>query len=107
MYLIKPDLTDDALEAVVTKVNGSISENDGNILKSQRWSKRYLAYPVKDYKEGYYVILRFMGYNSTLTALEYVLRFSPEILRSLVLVCEPNKRLLRATAKHNRKEAKK
>lgn len=107
MYLIKPDLTDEALEAIVAKVNDAINNNDGSIVKSQRWSKRYLAYPVNDYKEGYYVILRFMGLNSTLSALDYVLRFSPEIIRSMVLVCQPNKRLLRATAKHSKKEAKK
>jgi small subunit ribosomal protein S6 len=107
MYLIRPDVEEDLLNSIVEKVGTSISENEGEIMKTARWSKRYLAYPINDYKEGYYVIVRFMGNNKSLTALDYILRFTPEIMRSLVTFCKVDKRQLRARARRERREVKK
>jgi small subunit ribosomal protein S6 len=50
-----------------------------------RWNKRYLAYPIKNYTEGFYVIYRWFSTPQFLTDLNYHLRYSDGCLRHLIL----------------------
>ncbi len=54
-------------------------------MRVDRWNKRYLAYPVKKYTEGFYVIYRWLSTKEVLADLEYHLRYSEDCLRHLVL----------------------
>ena len=88
MCILRPDLEEDALNADVAKIEETVTGSEGNVLKVDKWSKRPLAYEIKDYKEGFYVIFRVKGEKRLLKDLNYALKFHPDVIRYGVLAYE-------------------
>lgn len=85
MYVITPELEDEAMKGIVEKYSGIISANGGEIEKVDEWGRRRLAYPI-DYKnEGYYVLTTFQGNPELPRELERNLNNDESILRFLVV----------------------
>ena len=85
MYVITPELEDEAFKGVIEKYSGIITANGGEIQTVDEWGKRRLAYPI-DYKtEGYYVLTTFEGGSELPKELERNLNNDENILRFLVV----------------------
>ena len=74
LYLINPNLGEEEYRDVVSKFNGLVEKNNGVIIKVHEWGKRSLAYSVKKYDKGYYVLLQYCGDPGTTKELERDLR---------------------------------
>lgn len=84
MYIIRPDVDQEAVQAVTEKFQGIIA-NGGEILKAEAPKKQRLAYEIKKYREGTYVLVHFSAPASVVTELERVLKISDEIIRHIVV----------------------
>ncbi|MCL4215852.1 MAG: 30S ribosomal protein S6 [Candidatus Hydrogenedentes bacterium] len=85
IYIIRPDLEEDATQAVCDAVEKLITGNGGKILVTEPWGKRKLAYPVKKFSEGFYVLLRIEVDETVIKKLEHHYRLDESIIRFLVV----------------------
>ena len=85
IYVVKPELPDDALSALNEKVAGIIEKNDGTMLIVDDWGKRKLAYPIQKNSKGHYVYINFAGPSSLIAELERNLRIEDNLLRFLTV----------------------
>ncbi|HOB08311.1 MAG: 30S ribosomal protein S6 [Limnochordia bacterium] len=85
MLLLNPELEEEALEAVIQKTTDIVTSRNGEIENIDRWGKRKLAYEVKDYTEGFYVVIRFKADNEATTEVDRVLKITEEVLRFLLV----------------------
>lgn len=85
VYIIAPDKTDDQLQAIVEKYTNLISNQGGSVERTDIWERRRLAYEIKGYTEGIYVVTHFRGLPSVETELKRVFRISEDTLRSIVV----------------------
>lgn len=85
VFIIRPDLDDEATEAVIEKVRSMIENNGGEIAKIDKWGKRRLAYEIKDLREGYYVVLNFKGESAVAAELDRVLKITDPVLRHMIV----------------------
>ena len=84
LYLITPELDEEAYKAVLDKFAGIITDNGGEIVKQDEWGKRKLAYAI-DYKtEGYYVLVNFNAAPAFPAELERNFRNDERIMRYMV-----------------------
>jgi len=83
--LFKPDLEPEQLDAEVEAVKEMIEERGGRVARVDRWSKRFLAYEIQGYREGFYVIYRWLSTKHLLPDLSYHLKYHDTSLRHLVL----------------------
>ena len=90
LFVIDPDLTEEATSALVEKFTKLISDN-GEIESVDEWGKRRLAYPINDKPEGYYVLVNFKSDASLPSELERIFGITEGILRSIVIRHEENK----------------
>ena len=59
LYIVTPELEDEAIKAVIEKFSGIIAANGGEVEQVDEWGRKKLAYPI-DYKtDGYYVLVDF------------------------------------------------
>lgn len=58
MYIIRPDIEQEAVQAAVEKFQGIIS-NGGEITKHDVQGKRRLAYEIKKHRDGVFVLVNF------------------------------------------------
>ena len=59
IFILKPDLPDEEIDAAVEQVQSTLTEGGANIDKTDRWGKRRLAYMIKNCREGYYVLIQY------------------------------------------------
>ena len=52
MYIVRPDLDEDALRAAARSVRGLIEAQGGEVVKTTLWGKRRLAYEVNRLRDG-------------------------------------------------------
>jgi len=61
LYIINPDLSDDDYRDVVVKFNNLVEKKKGVLIKVDEWGKKTLAYQVKKFNKGTYVLLQYCG----------------------------------------------
>lgn len=61
LYIINPDLPDDDYRGVVTKFTDLVGKNKGVVTKVDEWGIKTLAYEVKKFNKGSYVLLQYCG----------------------------------------------
>ena len=81
LYLINPNLANDDYKEVVTKFNDLIEAKKGVVTKTDEWGKKSLAYPVKKFDKGFYVLLQYCGEAAIADDLQRGLRLDDRILK--------------------------
>lgn len=85
LYVVTPELEEEAYRAVLDKFAGIISANGGVVENCDEWGKKKLAYPI-DYKtEGYYVLVNFEAAPEFPKELERNFKIDENIMRYMVV----------------------
>ncbi len=85
IFFLRPDLDDEKTAEVVEKFKGIVESYGGEIKKLDKWGKRRLAYEVKDFREGYYVVLEVKGDPKLAAELDRVFKITDEVLRHMII----------------------
>ena len=85
MYILKPDLEEEARKALIEKFSALVTENGGKIEKIDEWGQKKLAYEIDYIKEGYYVLMTFEAAPEFPTELERNYNISDSVLRFNVI----------------------
>ncbi len=88
VYIVQPDLEDEAFAEVVDRVDGWIKEAGGEVEKTDLWGKKRLAYPIRKLNEGQYVLLHATFPPEFCTTLERNFRFLEPVIRFLIIAKE-------------------
>ena len=83
LYIIRPDLEEEAVKAAVDKFSEVITANGGTDLKVDVWGKRRLAYEIKKFNEGYCVLMNFNSEAHAVKELERLMKISDDVIRFL------------------------
>ena len=84
LYIIKPEVAEDAIDAVIEKFNDVLTKECATIAKTDKWGKRKLAYEIdKKYREGFYVLVTFNGPSAAVDECERLMKIDDRILRQL------------------------
>ena len=73
MYIIRPEVAEDARKALIEEVNAIFTSNASTVENVDEWGLRELAYEIKGCHKGYYVLL---NVNATPEAIDEFTRVS-------------------------------
>ena len=90
LFVIDPDLSEEATKAMIEKFTKLIADN-GEVESVDEWGKRRLAYPINEKPEGYYVLVNFKSEPSLPSELERIFGITEGIMRSIVVRHEDKK----------------
>ncbi len=85
VLIISPEVEGEKFDAVIDNVSQFITGKGGIISDVERWGKRRLAYTIRHFEEGSYVLARFKLKPTLSKELEANLRISEEVLRHLLI----------------------
>ena len=85
IYIINPNLDTESLSEVVDKFSDIITKLKGYVVKIRQWGKRKLAYEVKQFDKGYYVVCDFCGDPVTVNELERNLKLDDRVLQYITV----------------------
>lgn len=85
MVILKPLLPDDARKAFHKSVMDLCLKLDGKVEDTDIWGKRYLAYKISVYQEGYYILYTIALPSSSLKEFKRQMDLKQEIIRYLLV----------------------
>ncbi|MDP2729773.1 MAG: 30S ribosomal protein S6 [Dehalococcoidales bacterium] len=85
VVVISPEVAGENLEAAIDNVTRLIIGKGGIVSDTERWGQRKLAYPIRHFMEGSYVLFKLRLSPSAGKEVEASLRVSQEVLRHLLI----------------------
>jgi small subunit ribosomal protein S6 len=106
LYVVRPDLAEEDLAKIQQKLNDAIAAHEGEIIKSDKWGQRELAYEIQDHKRGIYHILISKALPGVVADLEKHLRFyNNDVLRFMTVAITEDAANREKAAPENKEEA--
>ena len=87
-FVVRPDVEDATLTALLDKIKGLITAAGGQGLQLESWGRRTLAFPIKKITEGQYFFIRVQLSPQAIRELERNLQLTEQILRFLFVRVE-------------------
>ena len=88
VVIISPDVPEEEVPTTIDKLSQFITGRGGEIADVNRWGRRKLAYPIRRYTEGDYVLTQFKLDPTQVADLEASLELAEEVIRHLVVRIE-------------------
>jgi small subunit ribosomal protein S6 len=87
MAVLAPDIAEEAMPGELERITGYITTGGGEVTElvtTSPWGRRRLAYPIRDYRDGFYALYNFSTEPEQIDELERELRLNNQVIRSLV-----------------------
>jgi len=81
VFVAAPTLTSEELDGFIKHIQTVVASKNGKVVKVDNWGKKSLAYKIKRFREGYYVVLSIEGDGSAIAELERRFRVTDYIIR--------------------------
>lgn len=82
--LIQPDLDENAVNGVIDRVKGWVTDAGGSVDKVDLWGKRRMAYVIRKQRESNYVLFNVTLAPTSTSALEQNLRYTETVIRHML-----------------------
>ncbi len=94
MFILRPDLADEEVERVISTVDNQVTSAGGTVRNVERMGKRRLAYKVRKFQDGMYMLFVVEGPGAIIREVERRLRVTEPVIKFIsVRVDEEQKRL--------------
>jgi small subunit ribosomal protein S6 len=99
MFIVRPDMTDEDLDKLISTLQSVVPPSGGTVQKVEKMGKRRLAYTVRRFHDGIYVLMVIEGGGVVMHELERRLRVTEPVIKFLtVRIDEEQKRLAKIKA---------
>ena len=85
MYIIRPNIEEEARKEVVEKFDNILTSNGATIEKTEELGSKRLAYEINDFRDGYYVLINFEGNEDAVNEFDRQAKFSEDIIRHIAI----------------------
>ncbi len=86
MVILNPHLNADEAESLNESILQQLRDNGGEIIKTDPWGKRMLAYPINKMNDAYYFVNYFKLDSLAVKALKRLYNINENILRHMFVV---------------------
>jgi small subunit ribosomal protein S6 len=94
MFIVRPDMTDEDLDKLIATLSSVVPASGGAVKSVEKMGKRRLAYMVRRFHDGVYVLMTVEGNGAVMHELERRLRVTEPVIKFLtVRIDEEQKRL--------------
>jgi small subunit ribosomal protein S6 len=83
MIITKPDIPESELSKMISKWEGLMTSEGGQIIKKESWGVKKLAYPIKKSSRGSYLVYDAAATQANMVELDRLLGLDENVLRSM------------------------
>ncbi len=85
VFILTPVLSDEQMKEAVKKYEGYLKKNSAEIVHSENWGMRKLAYPIQKKSTGFYQLFEYKAEGSMIADLEVQFKRDERVLRFLTV----------------------
>jgi small subunit ribosomal protein S6 len=97
VYILSPDATEQEIADLHTQVESIIARYQGELVKTENWGRRKLAFRIGKHREGTYVLEVFKGTGELTKELDRRLKVIDSVIRHLCVRVDEELRLAERT----------
>jgi small subunit ribosomal protein S6 len=99
MFIVRPDVEEADLDKLIEGFHKNVTDGGGEIKTTEKMGRRRLAYTVRKFNDGFYVLLTIGAEGKLITEIERRLRVSEQVIKFItVRMDEDEKRLAKIKA---------
>ena len=85
MAILRPDMLETDIDKLMDSIFKKIKEAAGVVIESSKWGKKHLAYEIKGYTQGYYILIIFQGNELLENDLNSMVADNPDVIRFMLI----------------------
>lgn len=94
MFIVRPDMTEEDQDKLISNLESAVTSSGGQMKNVEKMGKRRLAYTVRKFNDGLYILITFEGGGGLVHELERRLRVNEPVIKFIsVRIDEEQKRL--------------
>lgn len=99
MFIVRPDMEEADLDKLIEGFSGNVTNGGGEVKSVEKMGRRRLAYTVRKFNDGLYVLMTIGAVGSLIGEIERRLRVSEQVIKFItVRMDEEEKRLAKVKA---------
>ena len=99
MFIVRPDMTEEDQDKLIANLESQVGTAGGTVKSVERMGKRRLAYVVRRFQDGIYVLITLEGDGAMVKEVERRLRVTEPVIKFItVRVDEEQKRMAKVKA---------
>jgi small subunit ribosomal protein S6 len=99
MFIVRPDMPEEEVDKLISHLESNVTSSGGTVKNTEKMGKRRLAYTVRGFGEGLYVLLTLEGTGGMIHEVERRLRVTEPVIKFItVRVDEEQKRVAKIKA---------
>jgi small subunit ribosomal protein S6 len=99
MFIVRPDVEEAEIDKLIEGFSGNVTNGGGEVKSVEKMGRRRLAYTVRKFNDGFYVLLTIAAEGSLIAEIERRLRVSEQVIKFItVRMDEEEKRLAKVKA---------
>jgi small subunit ribosomal protein S6 len=106
IFIASPTLTDEQSDELVKQYEGIIAEQGGELLKTDKWGRKKLAYEVQKFSEGYYTLFEMNAGPNLIAELERRFRNNDAVIKYMSVRMDVAEKAAGRTKQRLEREAK-
>ncbi|WP_306591025.1 30S ribosomal protein S6 [Geothrix sp. 21YS21S-4] len=106
IFIASPTLTDEQSDELVKQFEGIIAEQGGELLKTDKWGRKKLAYEIQKFSEGYYTLFEMNAGPTLVAELERRFRNHDAVIKYLSVRMDEAEKAAGRTKQRIEREAK-
>ena len=102
MFIVRPDVVDEELDKLIAGFEATVTNGGGVVKQTEKWGRRKLAYTVRKFNDGNYMLMTIEADGAVVAELERRLRVTEPVIKFItVRMDEEEKRLAKIRTYRN------
>ncbi len=94
MFIVRPDVEEADLDKLIEGFSKNVTDGGGTVRSTEKMGRRRLAYTVRKFNDGFYILLTIDAAGSLIAEIERRLRVTEQVIKFItVRIDEEEKRL--------------
>ncbi|KIX14858.1 30S ribosomal protein S6 [Dethiosulfatarculus sandiegensis] len=85
LFIISPDLAEEETQTIAEKYSALLTDHGSIMAKVEHWGRKRLAYTVKKFHKGYYVLFEYGAEPSAVMEMERLFKIDEDVIRFLTV----------------------
>jgi small subunit ribosomal protein S6 len=99
MFIVRPDMADEDVDKLVSTLESNANTAGAKIQATERWGKRKLAYDVRRFAEGNYILMKVDADGKAIHEVERRLRVTEPVIKFITVRTDEKQKKLDKIAK--------
>ena len=106
MFIVRPDLPEEELDKLISTLQTHATNAGATVQNAEKMGKRRLAYDVRKFQDGFYVLFTLIADGKSIHELERRLRVTEQVIKFITVRTDEEQQRLDKIKKHRAAHAR-